>query len=274
MLEVIPISGLGNRMRTIDSALHLANHWNQELCVYWVRQPELNCRYQDLFEPAEGLPISETLPLTSRIALRYGTQRGIPRLLRLISGKHMYYPYLDDVLMKDIKDNPSLRDERVHIISWSAFFPMADRNYAYLRPIPELMDRIEAVTTEFDSSTIGVHIRRTDNTKAAVVSTDQRFIDEMNEAITKDPRTRFYLATDSEQVKTIMRSQFGERIITGHRMADRTTTQGMQDALVELYALARTTFLLRSHFSSYSRTAAEIGKIRSRIVGPPEFVAP
>jgi hypothetical protein len=132
-----------------------------------------------------------------------------------------------------------------------------------------LEDRISGIASQFDPWTIGVHIRRTDNIKAIEGSPTLEFVAAMERSVSADPRTRFYLATDCTVTKKEMSERFADRIITDRIPAVRSSKEGMQQALVELYTLSRTSFLLRSHFSSFSRTAAEIGNIGSQVIGQP-----
>ncbi len=97
--------------------------------------------------------------------------------------------------------------------------------------------------------------------KAIERSTDALFIQQMQHEIDLDPYVRFYLATDSMDVKENFLRQFGGRIITAPGMVSRTSIEGIQDALVELYALSRTQKILGSYWSSYSTTAAQLGNI-------------
>jgi len=83
----------------------------------------------------------------------------------------------------------------------------------------------------------------------------------MAEQIEREDRTRFYLASDSPETKQFMFDRFKDRILSSARSSSRTDVQGMQDAVVELYCLSRTSRLFGSFFSSFSRTAAEIGQI-------------
>jgi len=72
---------------------------------------------------------------------------------------------------------------------------------------------------------------------------------------------RFYVASDSREEKMKLIRIFRDRIITDWKPVSRSTPEGVQDALIELYTLSRTQKILGSHHSSYSETAAEIGKI-------------
>jgi len=53
--------------------------------------------------------------------------------------------------------------------------------------------------------------------------------------------------------------------MSGHA-AERNSLQGMQDALVELYTLSRTSRIIGSMQSSYSETAAQIGRIQCEFI--------
>ena len=77
---------------------------------------------------------------------------------------------------------------------------------------------------------------------------------------------KFYLATDSEEVKEEMRYIFGNRIITSPNKATRGNLEGMEDALVEMYLLATTDRILGSSCSTYSMTAASIGRVPLEII--------
>jgi hypothetical protein len=57
-----------------------------------------------------------------------------------------------------------------------------------------------------------------------------------------------------------MREIFGDRIITSPNKAMRGNLEGMEDALVEMYLLAATQRILGSSCSTYSMTAAAIGR--------------
>ena len=83
----------------------------------------------------------------------------------------------------------------------------------------------------------------------------------MDKEITIYPETTFYLATDSDEVKSTLVQRYGERITTLGRSADRLSDAGMQDAVIEVYVLASTKKIFGSSHSSYSVLAAELGNI-------------
>lgn len=108
---------------------------------------------------------------------------------------------------------------------------------------------------------MGVHIRRTDNALSIAQSPTRLFIERMKKEIEQNSDTTFYLASDSEEDKRSIVNRFGNRVFTSVHKADRNSLEGMQEALIELYLLSRTRHVLGSVHSSFSETAAQIGKI-------------
>lgn len=49
MITLVPIGGLGNRMRAIASGIALSEATQQKLCIVWIKDKGLNCRFDELF---------------------------------------------------------------------------------------------------------------------------------------------------------------------------------------------------------------------------------
>jgi hypothetical protein len=261
MIDLVPIAGLCNRMRTMDAALELSTRLHTRLRVHWMPTPDLNCPFHRLFRPIPGVELIEGMRRPSRLAVRFGKHHALMALAGRLADTVYYYWDENERLEQDAAQLTPLQVNRhIHIISYWRFLDRKER-FSEFRPIPELQDRIDSVSHSFDEHTVGVHIRRTDNVKAIAHSPVHLFEQAMDRAVEMEPRTRFFLATDSADTKAEMIHRFGERIITPSGHADRLSIQGIQDAVVELYCLSRTTKLFGSFFSSYSRTAAEIGRI-------------
>lgn len=54
MITFVPVGGLANRMRAIDSALRLAADCHTGLRIVWFKDHGLNCRFDELFQPIEA----------------------------------------------------------------------------------------------------------------------------------------------------------------------------------------------------------------------------
>ena len=70
-----------------------------------------------------------------------------------------------------------------------------------------------------------------------------------------------YLATDDESTKAAMRKRYGKRVIMSNAKATRESTDGIRDALVEMYALSRTRHIFGSAGSTFSPIAACLGDV-------------
>ena len=158
--------------------------------------------------------------------------------------------------------------KKVFIESYNRFCPytIEGRLAEYFRPIPLIEDRIKSVVDNFAPHTIGVHIRRTDNTVSIESSPLQLFIDSMDKALDADPRCMFYVATDDVGVKEQLIERYGRRILSPYYDLRRNSTQGMRDAVVDLFCLASTKEILGSTYSTFSTDAAAIYDIPLTIV--------
>ena len=57
---LVPVGGLANRMRAIDSAVALSRQCGSELHIVWFKDPGLNCRFDQLFAPIDQPRVTVT----------------------------------------------------------------------------------------------------------------------------------------------------------------------------------------------------------------------
>lgn len=263
-ITLVPAGGLGNRMKAIAAALELQKAVGGRLEVKWFRDWGLGCRFGELFEPisAENFRLKEAgltdLLLTDR-----------PRR------RNLYLPSLPEALIYDKRMDEAAttrgmqtgfdfaawaRGSRVWMSSNVYFMAQEVPTGAFdvFKPVVKLQRRIDAVALQLKQEAVGVHIRRTDNERSIANSPTEAFVERMR----REPETtRFYLATDDEGVKAELRQAFPDRIVVLPRKADRGSQQGMEDAVVEMFALSRCRQVLGSSCSTYSMTAAMLGRI-------------
>jgi hypothetical protein len=129
----------------------------------------------------------------------------------------------------------------------------------YYRLTPELEQRVEAITRQFADFTIGVHIRRTDHRAVIRENPLDGFLRLMREQQDAHPGCKFYIASDDEEVKNQLRTAFPGLIVTQPSVVlRRDDVQGMKDAVVELFTLARTQLIIGSKGSTYSDLASKL----------------
>lgn len=271
MLVLIPVGGLANRMKAIDSAVALAKDARKELRIIWFKDWGLNCRFDELFQPL-ALPNVKVQEASLSDLLVYDRPRKknfrLPRLFqRLLFDACIYEDEATQLFYKSFDFRSWAEGRRTYIASCVYFYPQSERKlFSIFHPIAPLQQKIDESCSRFGEHTLGVHIRRTDNIASISQSPTELFFERMEEETRQHEDTVFYLATDSEEDKKRLKEQFGERIVTSSRKADRGNVEGMQDALVELYILSRTGHILGSMQSSYSETAAQISGITCELL--------
>jgi len=133
-------------------------------------------------------------------------------------------------------------------------------------PTREIQETIDSLTSHFTEHVIGVHIRRTDNVKSIQQNDVDDFLRCMDQRLEDFPNVMFYVATDDRAVKQTMINRYGNRIIFHPATLERTSLQGMKDAVVDLWCLSQTKEIIGSYHSSYSEIAAQLGGAKLTIL--------
>lgn len=272
MIYLIPTGGLCNRLRTIASAISLANELGQQLKIFWVKDDGLNCQFQDLFEPIkiENVQLKER----NRKPVLHRVYRSNRPFLKVVC-------YFIDVLKKVYfdaelhnkepieafkkKDFHAGKFKRIVIETQHRFYPY-DGLKKYFCPVMLLQKRIESQVSRFGKFPVGVHLRRTDLPQQNMSPTSV-FVSEMENIILKNNGVKFYVASDSREDKELLKRKFNERILTSFEDVSRNSRSGMQDAVVDLFCLSRCNMVLGTYYSSFSSVAAcDLGGIPLKIM--------
>ena len=258
-ITLVPYAGLCNRLNAIASALAYKEKYPDiELTILWQKRRHCNCRFRDLFKQLPS-PYTQVKELILQIKAIPGTRYNlhIPEALRHIFGYD--YSFLPgdsadkfDELTKNKKNVYVYKDNRFckEILTQSlatVFIPKDD-----------IQCRIDSITRDWNGKVIGLHIRRTDNIVSIKESPLAHFLEVINKETAQDAETRFYLATDDEEVKDKICSLYGDRIITTPLCLERNSLQGMKDAVVDLYCLGYASKIYGSAHSTYSTFAAKL----------------
>lgn len=278
-LTLVPQGGLCNRLRAVLSAVSLIEeqHVVARLRVGWSADAECAARFDQLFEPL-GSPHVTIAP--RRWTDRPVTRRNLhwPALVRSLFYTAQYrnrpptIEALSDLLPQKAATEATVPaasaagEVRLYVSTGHAFCDYSPAYVRRLRPLPHLQERIDALSAAFDDHTVGIHIRRTDHTTCIAESPDALFLDAMQQVVDAAPATRFYLATDDADLKRRLTERFPGRVAVQECSGTRADLRGMEEAVVDLWTLARTSRLLGSFWSSFTDTAAEIGGIPLEII--------
>jgi len=251
----VPVGGLGNRMRAIESAHRLARHLHANLNIGWFQDWGMKCGFNQILKPIPNIPVIEDSILNKLLFDR-------PRKKNLFIPtiyQHLHFDkcfYETECGYRDINFETIDKND-CWIASCKAFYP-GEEDYSIFQPIDTLQEKIDHITRTFPHKIEGLQIRRTDHVEAIQSSKRQYFEQIINHA---DLDTFFYLSTDSLEEKQYFINKYRDRIFTIDATLSRGSAQGIQDAIVDMFALSYTKIIHGSKNSSFGQIAAKIGKI-------------
>lgn len=259
MIHLIVTAGLGNRMRSIASAIALGRETGMPVRIDWHLNRGCNAPFRTLFRDIPAVRVDDL----DRIRLR-------PRALlrRAVTAARIRAGYYDLVLgdpeIVEAARSGSVaglvRSRRRVLLNTVHRFHGSAPFFRDFIPADAVRDRADAESANLDREYVGVHVRRTDHAEAIRHSPLGAFVAEMRRRL-EERDTLFFLATDDDGVEAELRREFPGRIRTAARTRGRDTPDGIRDALVDLLILSRARLILGSYWSSFSRTAAEWGGI-------------
>lgn len=263
MITIRPSSGLCNRLRAIASGLRLAKECDEALAIDWYYCPikrwapalGMAIPYSSLFEYSSEFKVANHL----RVKYEMPWDRRVYKLsdADIFSEKHS--EQFVSLCKQKKKDGANKH-------FWTCFNFYESTDYSWLKPKASILKAVDAVSSEFATNTIGMHIRRTDNTWSIRHSPLELFTEQIEKEIDKDKDVKIFLATDSEETKSYLLHKYDGHIVTRFDVSPRYTLKGEIDGLVDLLVLARTRKIYGSYKSSYSETASHIGECKLLIL--------
>jgi hypothetical protein len=148
---------------------------------------------------------------------------------------------------------------RIYLKTWDRFYPSTHR-FSMFRPVQRIARVIDNYAGRLANS-VGVHIRRRTEVNWVIEnSPTQSFIDHMRAEVEADPNVEFFLATDDQREEANVTQAFPGRIFSYPKQSRRRDDQtGIEEAVIDLFCLARCRKVLGSWRSSFSETAILLG---------------
>jgi glycosyltransferase involved in cell wall biosynthesis len=260
--------GLGSRLAAIASGMALAIQLKREFHLVWEQSTHCECDFVDLFD--SQWPISECW---NAEALDPNAE-----IYDLLS-------FDDQLRNHDIKGS---QDNDIYIHARTRVRDTRIRNYKEEIVLQQLMPKQEIrqqIARHDVSNMIGLHVRteggnvNTDNPWDAAEHFSERefehidkwrkysqldtFFDELDRIILEEPDVRFFLCTDRpEHYKSFLNRYGRERIYHIPRKHFDRSQKQIETALIDLYLLSQTRYILGSSYSSFSDVAAILGTSR------------
>ena len=268
-LLFVPSGGLANRMRAVASAHELCKKVDSTLQVVWFQDWALSAPFHSIFEETPLVAIREATILDHLLYDRARKKNFfLPALpQRILFQRHIKEQDVTPLKKQSFDFEAWACGKRCYMSCYQVFGTFPDERYQQLfHPVKAVMDVIDGYRSQFNSHTIGLHIRRTDNAESIAKSPTVLFINKVREEIELHDDTKVFLATDSTEVKREFIAAFGSRIITPKEDACRDSISGIRGGVVDLWTLASTQKIYGSAGSSFSPMAASIGGVPLEIM--------
>lgn len=259
-VKIIPTGGLCNRLRAIATGVAVAKNYHCPSVIYWNNSQGLKADYCELFKP---IPQNDVKLIENKQWL-YNINGTKDYLLRWFLLKTQFEQTVFNFnIYKDGEVYSKLKNNYSGSLLLISCHPMCTKYTIQGMFIPQddIQQRINEVVAGFSEHTIGVHIRRTDNLISIQSSPLENFTKIMDAEIEKNANTKFYVASDDDEVKEHLKSMYPNSIITLMDDTNRNSLEGMKFAVLDLFCLSKTNKIIGSVGSSYSQIAAEIGGI-------------
>lgn len=268
-LLFVPSGGLANRMRAIASAYTLTQQTDSDLQVVWFQDWALHAPFRSIFEETPLVAVREATLVDHLIYDRARKKNFFLSALpqRMLFQRHIKEQDVTPLKKQSFDFEQWARGKRCYMSCYQVFGSFPDNLYSQLfHPVKEVMGVVDSYRSQFNSHTIGLHIRRTDNAESIAKSPTELFINKVREEIDQHDDAKVFLATDSTEVKKEFIAAFGTRIITPQEEACRDSISGIRGGVIDLWTLASTQKIYGSAGSSFSPMAASIGGVQLEIM--------
>ena len=263
-IHLIPYGGLGNRMRVIASIYRYAKENNHELVVHWNRQKDFNQSFKNCFKPIENIKVIDRF-IGFNHNNPYKLNLFIPRLIDKILNRRSHYFVKENNFEQIIKEAIQDNIKEITISTCLQHGEMYPLNKLFC-PNDQIYKTINDNYELFSDFTVGVHIRRTDNVLSKSFSKPEIFKEKVRILFEENTSAKIFLCTDDIQIKREFIEEFGNKVITYNSRLNRFTPKGINDAIIELFLLAKTNVIWGSFNSSYTDIASQIFGIERIVI--------
>lgn len=259
IIAAIP-GGISNRIKCLISMWRISDKYKKNLFIYWVRNNQCGAEFNKLFENDFKIITKEELDLIKD---------------KIVSQTHRLIVFEDEIKDGFAKVFPTNRGNNIDFEFNRIPINVRENILTYLnrlKPIEVIRNVVDNFSIKYDiENLVGIHIRRDDfilcgDEKNSHVSSDNKFIEKMNELIKKDINTKFFLCTDCKLTEDKFKEIFGNKIIIYPKKSrERTSILATQQSLVDLLLLSKTKHIIGTYRSTFNELAWWIGNCRAKV---------
>lgn len=229
-------SGLCNRLRALLCAIAYSEVTNRKLLISWPKSKLFGAAIDDIWQH----PYQEIGDFRKKL------------LVGLAGGYHTS----DSLHLQINHPIVCIKTNRPFCVSK---YPAPLVSYlSRLSLIESLKQKVECFASQWfhNNIVVGVSIRYNKaHLKTLEASPPEWFIHRINEIHAQFPNVLFFLSTDCKEVSEQVRSSTQASICEFPRNYHINQTDSLQEAVCDLYLLARTNYILASYWSSFSTMA-------------------
>lgn len=271
--------GLGNRLKPLASCYAISQITGRKLEMYW--HPTLRCGgiFNKLFTNAYDNIERDWLHSVTNAKI-YSHQSYIDHDARTYNNNQLQTLSTKFPVVSLDRCHEILNDTTETIIVYdNGFLPGIDMSkttefFKVLNPVDEIKQTVAQFCREnnINKTVIGVHARGTDFEPSGVSA--EHYLNQIRQHV--KPGRKFLLCSDSKEYEDYIRNALPEHIITipkknyvtksveGSWVNNVSTPHdSVKDALIDMYTLAETSFLLYNNASTFAHVILEILKSRN-----------
>ncbi len=267
---LVPIGGLGNRLRAICSCIVFCTEHDMKLEIIWFRDHGLNCPFDELFDLS---PILHNVTIRNPRLIDYFVSDNprrrnfwIPKFFQKFHyDRQIYMPELLSYKSnKDLVKQDFSKFKSIFMVSCGIYWENLNM-WKYIVVNPSILEKVNSILGRLGDNFIGVHVRRTDSVESITYSPTPLFKEFLDKELKKDPSVRFYLASDSLEEKKYFKDIYRDNLQTSLENVDRNSIEGICNAFVELLVLSKSKKMYAGH-SSFADLASYIGDVERVLV--------
>jgi glycosyltransferase involved in cell wall biosynthesis len=238
--------GLCNRLRFIVSGIYIARANNLNLYIDWIPSYTCTCKLDDLFNVNDSGLLFDNVYDNKICKKEFVNKYNVRENDHSVNSKQIEHQTLFYSGYNYLKINGKYINEYHETIELK-------------NVIKNNIKDIINIFTNNNKYAISIHIRRTDNNDSIKISTDDKFIKYIDHIIKKlKYNGLIYLASDDLNTINKFKSIFNNIITYDIPTFDRTNTNAIINALIDLNLLSNSDYLMGSFGSSFSSFASSL----------------
>lgn len=259
---LIPTQGLANRFRALASARILADYYGTALYVLWAPEEACNCELTDVV----AQPCFSAVDMEDVV-------------------KDNDFLYRDQVHTNQVLEEEGYIKSKWLIVrgghefkhpamSEADFVKKKKQFYSKLKPIAAVEERVQAMGVGEDC--VGLHFRKyeekydkADGRVFDLISPMEDFLCTVKLLRRVNPQQKIYLSTKHKELKQLLQEQDGGHPPLSIPVSDldRNSRQGIEEAMVDWWALTKCGVIFGTDMSSFSDEAAICGDCPKVCIG-------